>query len=82
MGTVNTLNLEIRTKEELEAIRASLINRVKEEPNHFSAWLELGNVSRRLGNFERAVECYMMASKAKSEDYYDYYVGYVALQVL
>ncbi len=34
----------------------------------FSAWLELGNVCRKLGNPERAIECYERAAACRPQD--------------
>ncbi len=45
----------------LEEARDAYGSVLRTDAANFSAWLELGNVSRRLGTVERAVQCYEQA---------------------
>lgn len=52
----------------LEAARDAFAAVLRLDPAQFSAWLELGNVSRRLGAVERAVQCYERAAACNPDD--------------
>ncbi|CAD5371023.1 TPR_REGION domain-containing protein [Rubrivivax sp. A210] len=52
----------------LEEARDAFAGALRLDPAHFSAWLELGNVSRRLGARERAVQCYERAAACNPQD--------------
>jgi predicted O-linked N-acetylglucosamine transferase (SPINDLY family) len=54
--------------DDLEAARDSFAVVLRLDPAQFSAWLELGNVSRRLGAIERAVQCYERAAACNPDD--------------
>jgi predicted O-linked N-acetylglucosamine transferase (SPINDLY family) len=51
-----------------EAARDAFAAALRLDPKQFSAWLELGNVSRRLGAMERAVQCYERAAACNPQD--------------
>jgi protein O-GlcNAc transferase len=52
----------------LESARDAFAAALRIDPRQFSAWLELGNVSRRLGESERAVQCYERAAACNPND--------------
>ena len=64
--------------EKLEEARNAYASALRLESTHFSAWLELGNVSRRLGAMERAVQCYARAAECNPQDAR----GYLALSLI
>lgn len=51
-----------------ELARDAFAAALRVDPRQFSAWLELGNVSRRLGAAERAVQCYERAAASNPQD--------------
>ena len=54
--------------DQLDAARDGFAMALRLDPMQFSAWLELGNVSRRLGAIERAVQCYERAADCNPDD--------------
>jgi protein O-GlcNAc transferase len=52
----------------LESARDAFSTALRVDPQQFSAWLELGNVCRRLGDIERAVQCYERAAACNPND--------------
>ena len=52
----------------LESARDAFATALRVDPQQFSAWLELGNVCRRLGDIERAVQCYERAAACNPND--------------
>jgi predicted O-linked N-acetylglucosamine transferase (SPINDLY family) len=54
--------------DKLDAARDAFAAALRLDPTQFSAWLELGNVSRRLGAIERAVQCYERAAACNPQD--------------
>ena len=54
--------------ERLEDARSAFAQVLRTDEKDFSAWLELGNVCRKLGDTERAVECYQLAAECRPDD--------------
>jgi predicted O-linked N-acetylglucosamine transferase (SPINDLY family) len=53
----------------LEQARDAYAQVLRVDETDFSAWLELGNVCRRLGDPERASECYQLAAECRPDDH-------------
>jgi predicted O-linked N-acetylglucosamine transferase (SPINDLY family) len=53
---------------DLTAARDAFAAALRLDDRHFSSWLELGNVSRRLGERERAIQCYERAAACDPQD--------------
>jgi predicted O-linked N-acetylglucosamine transferase (SPINDLY family) len=69
LGEARLLRARCLTRlERLEAAREAYADLLRLDATQFSAWLELGNVCRKLGHAERAVQCYERAASCRPDD--------------
>jgi protein O-GlcNAc transferase len=54
--------------ERLEEARQAYADLLRRDATQFNAWLELGNVCRKLGHAQRAVQCYERAAGCRPDD--------------
>lgn len=65
-----------------EKARSAYADLLLHDTDNFNAWLELGNMYRKLGGLERAFECYDRAATCRPNDYRAYLAAVRVLEAL